>query len=141
MICQGDIDVYAPRGSYQLVIRQIEPKGIGALELAAGARQRLAAEGLFAPSANGRSRVSRAASLSSPVRPARAITDFLEVLRRRWRGAHVIIVPTRVQGKAPAGKSPPRSKRPIGCRSKSIAWSSAGAAAASKTCGPSTKSR
>ncbi len=24
--------------------------------------------------------------------------DFLEVLRRRWRGAHVIIVPTRVQG-------------------------------------------
>mgnify|MGYP000066468413 CR=1 FL=1 len=32
--CQGDLDVYAPRGTYQIVIRQIEPKGIGALELA-----------------------------------------------------------------------------------------------------------
>ena len=48
VICQGDLDVYAPRGSYQLVVRQIEPKGIGALELALRKlRERLAAEGLF----------------------------------------------------------------------------------------------
>ncbi len=29
VICQGYLDVYAPRGSYQLVIQQIEPKGLG----------------------------------------------------------------------------------------------------------------
>ncbi|HQU43174.1 MAG TPA: hypothetical protein PK867_10195 [Pirellulales bacterium] len=40
----------APRGSYQLVVREIEPKGIGALELALRKlKERLAAEGLFDP--------------------------------------------------------------------------------------------
>jgi exodeoxyribonuclease VII large subunit len=99
VICQGDLDVYAPRGSYQLVIRQIEPKGIGALELALRKlRERLAAEGLFAPE---RKRPlprfpRRIAFVTSPT--GAAVRDFLEVLRRRWGGAHVIIVPTRVQG-------------------------------------------
>ncbi len=99
VICQGDIDVYAPRGSYQLVIRQIEPKGIGALELALRKlRERLAAEGLFAPE---RKRPlprfpRRIAFVTSP--SGAAIRDFLEVLRRRWRGVHVLVVPTRVQG-------------------------------------------
>src|ERR1035441_1136198 len=27
VICRGHLDVYAPRGSYQLIIDQIEPKG------------------------------------------------------------------------------------------------------------------
>src|SRR5262245_45551706 len=31
VICQGNLDVYAPRGTYQLVIEKIEPRGIGAL--------------------------------------------------------------------------------------------------------------
>ena len=89
VICQGDIDVYAPRGSYQLVIRQIEPKGIGALELACATPPNAWRPKAFSrPSANGRSRASRAASLSSPVRPAPRL-DFLEVLRRRWRGCAV----------------------------------------------------
>ena len=32
VVCRGDIDVYLPRGSYQLVIRQIEPRGVGTLQ-------------------------------------------------------------------------------------------------------------
>jgi exodeoxyribonuclease VII large subunit len=47
---RGKLSVYAPRGEYQVTIREIEPEGIGALELAF--RQtvaRLAAEGLFDP--------------------------------------------------------------------------------------------
>jgi exodeoxyribonuclease VII large subunit len=99
VICQGDLDVYAPRGSYQLVVRQIEPKGIGALELALRKlRERLAAEGLF-DAARKRSLPrfpQRIAFVTSPT--GAAIRDFLEVLRRRWRGAHVLVVPTRVQG-------------------------------------------
>ena len=49
VICQGYLDVYAPRGSYQLVIQKIEPKGLGALELALRRlRDKLTAERLFA---------------------------------------------------------------------------------------------
>src|SRR5882757_10735249 len=50
VICQGYLDLYAPRGSYQLVIQQVEPKGLGALEQALRRlRDKLAAEGLFEP--------------------------------------------------------------------------------------------
>jgi exodeoxyribonuclease VII large subunit len=99
VICQGSLDVYAPRGSYQLVIRQIEPKGIGALELALRKlKEKLTAEGLFDAS---RKRPlprfpRRIAFVTSPT--GAAIRDFLEVLRRRWRGADVFVVPVRVQG-------------------------------------------
>ena len=44
----GRVTVYAPRGDYQLVLRHLEPDGIGALELAfRQLHARLAAEGLF----------------------------------------------------------------------------------------------
>ncbi|MCX5710992.1 MAG: exodeoxyribonuclease VII large subunit, partial [Candidatus Omnitrophica bacterium] len=33
IICFGKIDVYPPRGNYQLIIEKVEPKGIGALQL------------------------------------------------------------------------------------------------------------
>ena len=99
VICHGDLEVYAPRGTYQLVIRQIQPKGIGALELALRKlRERLAAEGLFDTE---RKRAlprfpRRIAVITSPT--GEAVRDFLEVLRRRWAGVDVLIVPVRVQG-------------------------------------------
>ncbi len=99
VICRGHIDVYAPRGSYQLIIEQIQPKGLGALELALRQlRERLSREGLFAA---GRKRplppyVRRIAVVTSPT--GAAIRDFLQILSRRWRGADVLIVPSRVQG-------------------------------------------
>jgi exodeoxyribonuclease VII large subunit len=99
VVCQGELEVYAPRGTYQLVIRQIEPKGIGALELALRQlRDKLAKEGLFDVE---RKRPlprfpRRIALVTSPT--GAAIRDFLQVLRRRWLGADVLIVPARVQG-------------------------------------------
>src|SRR5271165_5743505 len=99
VVCRGRIDVYGPRGTYQLIIESIEPKGLGALELALRQlREKLAREGLFDPQ---RKRplpafVRRIAVVTSP--SGAAIHDFLQVLGRRWRGADVIVVPTRVQG-------------------------------------------
>jgi exodeoxyribonuclease VII large subunit len=133
VICRGHLDVYAARGSYQLVIEDIVPQGMGALELALRQlREKLAKEGLFDPA---RKRplppfVRRIAVVTSPT--GAAIRDFLQVLGRRWRGADVLIVPVRVQGDGAAaeiaeaiemvnrlpsekGDSPHLPERPGGC--------------------------
>ncbi len=103
VVCRGHLDVYAPRGTYQLIVESIEPKGIGALELAfRQLRDKLAREGLFDPQRKRPlpSFVRRIAVVTSPT--GAAIHDFLQVLGRRWRGADVVIVPTRVQGEGAA---------------------------------------
>ena len=105
VICHGHVDVYAPRGSYQLVIDELQPKGVGALELALRKlREKLAAEGLFDPA---RKRPlppfpRRLAFVTSPT--GAAVRDFLEVLRRRWRGVDVLVIPARVQGDGAAAE-------------------------------------
>ena len=50
VVCQGGIDVYPARGTYQLIIRKIQPQGVGELELAfRQLHQKLSAERLFDP--------------------------------------------------------------------------------------------
>ena len=99
VICHGRIEVYAPRGTYQLTVDRLHAVGTGALE--AQLRRlhaRLESEGLFAP---GRKRPipafpRRIAVVTSPT--GAAIADFLKALFARWRGSEVILVPSRVQG-------------------------------------------
>jgi exodeoxyribonuclease VII large subunit len=99
VLAYGRVDLYSPRGSYQLVIERIEPQGVGALQLAfQQLYQRLAKEGLFdtdrkKPLTKFPRRIGFVTSPSGA-----AIQDFLEVLRRRWRGTDVIIIPAKVQG-------------------------------------------
>ncbi|MCY2976339.1 MAG: exodeoxyribonuclease VII large subunit [Planctomycetota bacterium] len=99
VLAYGRVDLYSPRGSYQLVIERIEPQGVGALQLAfQQLYQRLAKEGLFdadrkKPLVRFPKRIGFVTSPSGA-----AIKDFLEVLRRRWRGTDVIIIPAKVQG-------------------------------------------
>jgi exodeoxyribonuclease VII large subunit len=105
VICQGHLDLYPPRGQYQLVISQLLPKGLGALELALRKlRDKLAAEGLF--DARHKKPLPtfprRVAFVTSPT--GAAVRDFLEVLRRRWRGTSVVVVPVRVQGEGAAAE-------------------------------------
>ncbi len=105
VICQGRLDVYPPRGSYQLVVERMQPQGIGALELALrNLREKLDKEGLF--DADQKQPLPkfprRIAVVTSPT--GAAIRDFLEVLRRRWRGVEVLIIPVAVQGEAAAGQ-------------------------------------
>jgi exodeoxyribonuclease VII large subunit len=95
----GRLTVYPPRGEYQVVIRHLEPEGIGALELAF--RQlfaRLSAEGLFDPERKrpppGYPR--KIVIVTSPT--GAAVRDLLQVTGRRWAAADILIAPARVQG-------------------------------------------
>ena len=99
VLVYGDLSVYEPRGDLQLIVRQLEPRGLGALQLAfEQLRARLDAEGLFDP----------ARKRPLPARPSRigvvtsstgaAIRDVLEVTGRRYCAASILIAATRVQG-------------------------------------------
>ncbi len=99
ILCLGGIDIYPPRGSYQLVVRQLEPRGEGDLQRALRQLQaKLQREGLFDAA---RKRPlprfpRRVAVITSPT--GAAVRDFLEVARRRWTNTEVVILPVRVQG-------------------------------------------
>ncbi len=103
LICGGSIDVYPQRGSYQLIVQQVQPVGIGALELAfRQLKEKLQTEGLFSPASKQAipRYPKRVAVVTSPT--GAAIRDFLQVLTRRWSATDVVIVPVRVQGECAA---------------------------------------
>lgn len=97
---QGAVTVYQPRGQYQLMVRVIQPRGVGVLQAKFEAlKQKLAAEGLFDPE---RKRPlprfpQRIGIVTSPT--GAALADFLNVLHRRHPGLQVVIAPVRVQGR------------------------------------------
>lgn len=99
VVCHGRIEVYPPRGTYQITIDRMHAVGTGALEAALRRlHAALESEGLFAP---GRKRPlppfpRRIAVVTSPA--GAALHDFLQTLRGRWPGAEVLVVPSRVQG-------------------------------------------
>lgn len=103
VVCHGDLDVYPPRGTYQLVVRQVEPQGVGALQLAfQQLAQRLEAEGLFDPARKRKLPAfpRRVGFVTSPT--GAAIHDFLQVAARRFAGVQILVVPVRVQGEGSA---------------------------------------
>ncbi len=104
VLCRGRLSVYAPRGSYQLTVEQMEPLGAGALQLAfEQLKGRLASEGLFEASRKRRlpEFPRRIAVVTSP--SGAAIRDMLTILNRRAPQMAVTIIPAVVQGEqAPA---------------------------------------
>jgi exodeoxyribonuclease VII large subunit len=105
VVCHGRLEVYPPRGTYQLTIDRLHALGTGALEAQLRRlRDALDREGLFAPS---RKRPipafpRRIALVTSPT--GAAIADFLTALFARWKGSEVIVVPSRVQGAGAAAE-------------------------------------
>jgi len=99
VMCFGSITVYEPRGEYQLTIERMEPRGVGALQLAfEQLKNKLAAEGLF----------DEKRKRPLPYLPQRigvitsgtgaALRDILQVLTRRFPGLHIKVLPVAVQG-------------------------------------------
>jgi exodeoxyribonuclease VII large subunit len=99
VIVRGRLTVYEPRGEYQIVLDRVEPKGIGALQLAfEQLRKRLAAEGLFDQERKKSIPIfPRAVGIVSSLTGA-AVQDILVVLRRRWPALSILIAPVQVQG-------------------------------------------
>ena len=99
VVCYGSIDVYAPRGQYQLIIEKVEPKGIGSLQLALEQlKEKLEKEGLFRPERKKPIPYLPGCIgvVTSPT--GAAIKDILKVLERRFKDVHIILNPVKVQG-------------------------------------------
>lgn len=105
VVVRGRLTVYEPRGEYQVVADYLEPKGVGAWQLALEQlKERLAREGLFDESRKRPlpffpRRVGLVTSLSGA-----AIRDMLVVLGRRCPSLDVLICPVPVQGEGAAPK-------------------------------------
>jgi exodeoxyribonuclease VII large subunit len=101
----GEINVYEPRGQYQLIIKQMRVAGIGALLAQLEAlKRRLAAEGLFdAERKQALPRFPRTIGvITSPV--GAAVRDVVKVLRERWPGIRIVLAPVKVQGEGAAAE-------------------------------------
>ena len=99
VVCRGRVSLYEKRGEYQLIIDVIEPKGIGALQLAfLQLKERLEKEGLF----------NKAHKKPLPMLPRRigiitsptgaVISDMIHIIQRRFKNIHILLYPVRVQG-------------------------------------------
>ena len=105
VIVFGNVTIYEPRGEYQVYVEYMEPKGLGALQLAfEQLKTRLEAEGLFDPA---RKRPipllpKKIGVVTSP--SGAAIRDILQIIHRRFANVQVLIFPVRVQGEGAAAE-------------------------------------
>jgi exodeoxyribonuclease VII large subunit len=103
VISFGSITVYEPRGQYQLIINKIEPKGIGALQLAfQQLKEKLEKEGLFDYAHKKQLPFipQKIGIVTSPT--GAAIKDILNIIDRRFANVEILIYPVKVQGEGAA---------------------------------------
>ena len=103
VIAFGKVDVYVPYGKYQLIVEDMEPRGVGSLQLKfEQLKEKLQKEGLFD---QGRKRPipflpRKLAIVTSPT--GAAVADMIRTLRTRCPALHVIVYPVKVQGEGAA---------------------------------------
>ncbi len=99
VIAGGNIDIYAPRGQYQLYVDMLKPAGVGELELAfRQLKEKLEKQGLFdsshkLPLPKYPFTIAIVTSLTGA-----AIRDIIRTLNLRWPIGRVLIYPVQVQG-------------------------------------------
>jgi exodeoxyribonuclease VII large subunit len=95
----GRLSVYEPRGTYQVLFEHLEPKGIGALQLAFDQlKNRLAAEGLFDDSHKKKlpTLPRKVHIITSP--SGAVVHDTIQIIQRRFPNMPITVIPVRVQG-------------------------------------------
>lgn len=105
VLARGRVDVYAPRGEYQLLIDSLEPQGHGALQFAfEQLKKKLAEEGLFDAERKRKLPLypRRIGIVTSP--SGAAIQDMLKILTSRFPGLHIRLFPALVQGEGAAAQ-------------------------------------
>jgi exodeoxyribonuclease VII large subunit len=99
VLCRTRLNVYLPRGEYQLVIESVEPLGVGALQKAfEQLKAKLLAEGLFDEryKKNIPFLPKKIGVVTSPT--GAVIKDILNITKRRFPMTDILIAPVRVQG-------------------------------------------
>lgn len=99
VLCRGGLTVYPPQGKYQLEVQELEPKGIGAAELALrDLKDKLRKKGYFDVERRRPMPVyPRCIALVTSSTGA-AIRDMIELLAQRWPMTRVVVRSSRVQG-------------------------------------------
>jgi exodeoxyribonuclease VII large subunit len=99
VVCRGRVSLYERRGEYQLILQDVEPKGIGALQLAfLQLKERLEKEGLFDP-VHKRPIPTVPQTIGIVTSPTGAvIRDMLHIIHRRFENITILLYPVRVQG-------------------------------------------
>lgn len=103
VLVEGELQVYEKGGTYQLIIQQIQPAGVGALQMAfEQLKKKLHAEGLFDEQYKKPLPLysERIGIITSPT--GAAIRDIVSVARRRFPCIELIVCPVRVQGEGAA---------------------------------------
>lgn len=99
VVADSEVSIYAARGDLQLIVRGLEPRGVGALQLAFDQlRRRLDAAGFFAEERKRElpTYPRRIGVVTSPT--SAAVRDVLKVAGRRFPATPILIAPTLVQG-------------------------------------------
>ncbi|MBL7170504.1 MAG: exodeoxyribonuclease VII large subunit [Candidatus Omnitrophica bacterium] len=105
VMAYGKLGVYGTQGQYQIIVEEVEPKGIGSLQMAfEQLKKKLQTEGLF----------DEQHKVPIPLLPQRigvvtsatgaAFQDILNVVRRRFSNVEIILNPAPVQGEGAGEK-------------------------------------
>ena len=103
VVALGELSIYAPRGGYQMVIRELQFLGVGELLMKLHQlKEQLNARGWFDPLHKKPlpKLPKRIGVITSPT--GAVIQDVLNVLTRRFKGFQVILNPVKVQGEGAA---------------------------------------
>lgn len=103
VLVKGELNVYPPRGNYQIIVHELSLVGVGALlQELEERKKRLRSLGWFAEERKKALPAfpKKIGVITSPT--GAVIQDILQILTRRAKGFHLLLYPVKVQGEGAA---------------------------------------